>query len=136
MRRRDDKIARAAHIKERTHGTSNEISFSVLDAAKYKETTQRFSLRDLLADRRDMNTQSVSRETGEHVHVKHPTIGRWPVRTLPKVVHAGGEAESGLNGNPLSKQPNAIRLPTHQVIAKRLRPKRRLVLSACLSSKR
>ena len=69
-------------------------------------------------------------------HVKHPTIGRWPVRTLPKVVLAGGEAESGLNGNPLSKQPNAIRLPTHQVIAKRLRPKRRLVLSACPSSKR
>ena len=67
MRRRDDKIARAAHIKERTHGTSNEISFSVLDAAKYKETTQRFSLRDLLADRKDTNTQSVSRETGEHV---------------------------------------------------------------------
>ena len=67
MRRRDDKIARAAHIKERTHGTSNEISFSVLDAAKYKETTQRFSLRDLLANRRDTDTQSVSRETGEHV---------------------------------------------------------------------
>ena len=64
MRRRDDKIARAAHIKERTHGTSNEISFSVLDAAKYKETTQRFSLRDLLAARRDANAQSVSRETG------------------------------------------------------------------------
>ena len=67
MRRRDDKIARAAHIKERTHGTSNEISLSVLDAAKYKETTQRFSLRDLLADRRDARDQSVSRETGEHV---------------------------------------------------------------------
>ena len=67
MRKRDDKIARAAHIKERTHGTSNEISFSVLDAAKYKETTQRFSLRDLLADRRDARDQSVSRETGEHV---------------------------------------------------------------------
>ena len=40
---------------------------SVLDAAKYKETTQRFSLRDLLADRRDARDQSVSRETGEHV---------------------------------------------------------------------
>ena len=40
---------------------------SVLDAAKYKETTQRFSLRDLLADRRDARAQSVSRETGEHV---------------------------------------------------------------------
>ena len=69
-------------------------------------------------------------------HVKHPIIGRWLVRMLPKVVLADGEAESGLNGNPLSKQLNAIRLPTHQVIAKRLRPKRRLVLSACLSSKR
>ena len=66
MRRRDDKIARAAHIKERTHGTSNEISLSVLDAAKYKETTQRFSLRDLLADRRDARNQSVSRETSKH----------------------------------------------------------------------
>lgn len=113
MRRRDDKIARAAHIKERTHGTSNEISFSVLDAAKYKETTQRFSLRDLLANRRDTDTQSVSRETGEHVSREtHPTIGRWPVRMLPKVVLAGGEAESGLNGNPLSK-PTQRNKATH-----------------------
>ena len=92
--------------------------------------------RDLLADRRDTNTQSVSREQANMFHVKHPTIGRWPVRMLPKVVLAGGEAESGLNGNPLSKQPNAIRLPTHQAIAKRLRSKRWLVLSACPSSKR
>ena len=77
MRRRDDKIARAAHIKARTHGTSNEISFSVLDAAKYKETTQRFSLRDLLAGRIDARAQSVSRETGEHVSretSKHGTL--------------------------------------------------------------
>ena len=77
MRRRDDKIARAAHIKARTHGTSNEISFSVLDAAKYKETTQRFSLRDLLADRIDARAQNVSRETGEHVSretSKHGTL--------------------------------------------------------------
>lgn len=34
MRKREDKIARAAHIKRHTEGTSNEISFSVLDAAK------------------------------------------------------------------------------------------------------
>ena len=77
MRRRDDKIARAAHIKARTHGTSNEISFSVLDAAKYKETTQRFSLRDLLAGRIDARAHSVSRETGEHVSretSKHGTL--------------------------------------------------------------
>ena len=136
MRRRDDKIARAAHIKERTHGTSNEISFSVLDAAKYKETTQRFSLRDLLANRRDTDTQSVSRETGEHVSRETSNHRALAGSHAAEVVLAGGEAESGLNGNPLSKQPNAIRLPTHQVIAKRLRPKRRLVLSACLSSKR
>ncbi len=32
--KKESKIARAAHIKSRTHGTSNEISFSVLDAAK------------------------------------------------------------------------------------------------------
>lgn len=30
----EDKITRAAHIKKHTRGTSNEISFSVLDAAK------------------------------------------------------------------------------------------------------
>ena len=69
-------------------------------------------------------------------HVKHPTMGRWPVHMLPNVVLAGGKAESGLNGNSLSKQPNAVRLSTHLVIAKRLRLKRRLVLSACPSSKR
>ena len=69
-------------------------------------------------------------------HVKHPTIGRWPVRMLPKAVLAGGEAESGLSGSPLSKQPNAIRLSMHLVIAKKIRPKRRLLLSACLSNKR
>lgn len=34
MGRLDDKITRAAHIKRHTAGTSNEISFSVLDAAK------------------------------------------------------------------------------------------------------
>lgn len=34
MGRRVDKIAKAAHIKRNTEGTSNEISFSVLDAAK------------------------------------------------------------------------------------------------------
>lgn len=34
MGRREDKITRAAHIKKHTRGTSNEISFSVLDAAK------------------------------------------------------------------------------------------------------
>lgn len=34
MARRDDKLTRAAHIKRHTKGTSNEISFSVLDAAR------------------------------------------------------------------------------------------------------
>lgn len=34
MGKREDKITRAAHIKRHTKGTSNEISFSVLDAAK------------------------------------------------------------------------------------------------------
>ena len=34
MGKHDDKTARAAHIKRHTVGTSNEISFSVLDAAK------------------------------------------------------------------------------------------------------
>lgn len=34
MGRREDKLTRAAHIKRHTIGTSNEISFSVLDAAK------------------------------------------------------------------------------------------------------
>ena len=34
MRRLDEKVSHAAHIKRHTRGTSNEISFSVLDAAK------------------------------------------------------------------------------------------------------
>lgn len=34
MKKLSDKIARAAHIKHHTKGTSNEISFSVLDAAR------------------------------------------------------------------------------------------------------
>ncbi|MFR1639424.1 MAG: hypothetical protein ACLSVD_09775 [Eggerthellaceae bacterium] len=34
MGKLEDKITRAAHIKRHTVGTSNEISFSVLDAAK------------------------------------------------------------------------------------------------------
>lgn len=34
MREHDEKIRRAAHIKARTEGTSNEISLSVLDAAR------------------------------------------------------------------------------------------------------
>ena len=34
MGKHDDKTARAAHIKRHTVGTSNQISFSVLDAAK------------------------------------------------------------------------------------------------------
>ena len=34
MAKQDDKFTRAAHIKRHTKGTSNEISFSVLDAAR------------------------------------------------------------------------------------------------------
>ena len=34
MRKKGDKLAHAAHIKRHTAGTSNEISFSVLDAAR------------------------------------------------------------------------------------------------------
>lgn len=34
MKRRDDRLSLVAHIKRHTKGTSNEISFSVLDAAK------------------------------------------------------------------------------------------------------
>lgn len=34
MARRDRRITQGAHIKRNTHGTSNELSFSVLDAAK------------------------------------------------------------------------------------------------------
>lgn len=34
MRRRSDKLSHAAHVKRSTRGTSNEISFSVLDAAR------------------------------------------------------------------------------------------------------
>lgn len=41
MARKDDKIGRAAHIKAHTEGTSNEISLSVLDAAKHALDSKR-----------------------------------------------------------------------------------------------
>ena len=41
MRNRREKIARAAHIRRNTAGTSNEISFSVLDAAKQAQDADR-----------------------------------------------------------------------------------------------
>lgn len=69
MKHRDDKIARAAHIKARTEGTSNEISFSVLDAAKYAidNERRRFSLSEAIESRqvRRAETLDVSRETSE-----------------------------------------------------------------------
>ena len=69
MKHRDDKIARAAHIKARTEGTSNEISFSVLDAAKYAvdNKRQRFSFREFVSNRaaRRETSSDVSRETSE-----------------------------------------------------------------------
>ena len=145
MRRRDDKIARAAHIKERTHGTSNEISFSVLDAAKYKETTQRFSLRDLLAARRDANAQSVSRETGEHVsretsghkasvgsHANENGAGRrrsgvWLKRKSTKQATQRNKAlhASGYSEGASSQAPAAKRMSIEEEIARRKASRRK-----------
>ena len=49
MAKQDDKFTRAAHIKRHTKGTSNEISFSVLDAAR--ETLDDKRNRDGVASR-------------------------------------------------------------------------------------
>ena len=67
MSRKNDKLARAAHIKARTVGTSNEISFSVLDAAKQAmdEGKPSPSYSNWLALRSDAakGAEDVSRET-------------------------------------------------------------------------
>lgn len=80
MKHRDDKIARAAHIKARTEGTSNEISFSVLDAAKYAvdNKRQRFSFHEFVSNRaaRRETSSDVSRETSEGSPSKASRIRR------------------------------------------------------------
>lgn len=143
MRRRDDKIARAAHIKERTHGTSNELSFSVLDAAKYKETTQRFSLRDLLADRRGEDVQSVSRETSDHRALagshavesaaRRRRSGVWFKRKSAKqatqrkkALHASGYSEEASSQTPAV----AKRMSIEQEIARRKARRRKGKIAA------
>ncbi len=77
MSRKNDKLARAAHIKARTVGTSNEISFSVLDAAKQAmdEGRPSPSYSNWLALRSDAakGAEDVSRETSsaEKLHFDH-----------------------------------------------------------------
>lgn len=41
MKKNEDKVARAAHLKKHTVGTSNEISFSVLDAMRNAATDEK-----------------------------------------------------------------------------------------------
>ncbi len=77
MSRRDNKLARAAHIKARTVGTSNEISFSVLDAAKQAidEGKPSPSYSNWLSDRLETKKEAedVSRETSsaQELHFDH-----------------------------------------------------------------
>ena len=69
MRNTNEKIARAAHIKPRTAGTSNEISFSVLDAASQGLNTSfpnsdNYGKTVEFAGRKDV-ASDVSRETSD-----------------------------------------------------------------------
>lgn len=87
MAKRDDKLTHAAHIKRHTVGTSNEISFSVLDAAKNaldggdgKEEAPRFgrvSLFTLPARRKKLagtptKESGLPLSTGDFVSVEEP----------------------------------------------------------------
>lgn len=69
MRKLDEKVSNAVHVKRHTRGTSNEISFSVLDAAKNSQ-----------------DEPSGSRKTPDHPilgAISMFTLGRWkkPIST-------------------------------------------------------
>ena len=69
MKKLDEKVSNAVHIKRHTRGTSNEISFSVLDAAKNAQ-----------------DEPSSSRRAPQHPilgAISMFTLGRWkkPIRT-------------------------------------------------------
>ena len=78
MRNHNEKIARAAHIKPRTAGTSNEISFSVLDAAKQGQDVSAPKRDNLVwnngAAGRNQVASDVSRETSEDYLFAKPAI--------------------------------------------------------------
>ncbi len=139
MKRKDDKLARAAHIKARTEGTSNEISFSVLDAAKYAmdNDRRRFSAVDFLPRRKrtDDDAVDVSRETStastrEHSYVaakeqpqrkcSHP---RLPGKDGRQSAHSSAETNRCA---ALPKQSSsAKRLSIEEEIARRKARRRR-----------
>ena len=139
MKRKDDKLARAAHIKARTEGTSNEISFSVLDAAKYAmdNNRRRFSAADFLPRRKrtDDDVVDVSRETSttqkserSHEVVKEPPRKKRSHHLLPsksrrKSVHASVEANR--SAAPPKQPPSAKRLSIEEEIARRKARRRR-----------
>lgn len=122
MKHKDDKIARAAHIKARTEGTSNEISFSVLDAAKYAIDNNRggFSAVDLLPRRKrtSKETADVSRETSAATRREHSRLDEKKPTRGKSTRHRFSDKR--VHRQEKSKTRSAAALPEQTASAKRL----------------
>ena len=155
MKRRDDKIARAAHIKARTEGTSNEISLSVLDAAKCAADNERsrFSVAEMLARPRHRARESsdVSRETSEEPRSENTRKrstseggrgknrkgskrkeARQARRLKQKEAAAPLHAESGVSAKRLSIEEEIARRKARRRLGRALALSVVSVVSACL----
>lgn len=97
MVRSDDKLARAAHIKRHTIGTSNEISLSVLDAARNQlDAGRELGKEDLRKVRRGFSLPRKPRQ----IAVSGPAKGHTPT--------------GGLHGRPRSQHGSwAARVADH-----------------------
>ena len=135
MSRKNDKLARAAHIKARTVGTSNEISFSVLDAAKQAmdEGRPSPSYSNWLAARPGATEEAedVSRETSSagKIHFDHEEDELFAYKPRYDENHPGPSREkSDAIRNPFNKESDAAcggRARIEQEIARRKKRRKR-----------
>ena len=99
MRNTNDKIARAAHIKPRTAGTSNEISFSVLGAASQginasSSSSENYGKTVEFAGRKDI-VSDVSRETSDDYVFRKASAAMSAARQASSSDMYGGNNEPG-----------------------------------------
>lgn len=134
MGKREEKITRAAHIKKHTRGTSNEISFSVLDAAKdaldsgandKKEHAPRFGRIALftLPGRRKKPAPTPTKERGLHLSTGDfvSVDGASPASKVATVTPVSRETDQQIKNSVGFPVPAAKVAPT---LAQPAKPKR------------
>lgn len=125
MSRQEDKIGRAAHLKRHTVGTSNEISFSVLDAAK--NAIDPSSEKD--RGPRVSTSRPVSLFTLPH-HQKKTVASPMKQRGLP---HGGSSfASSATSYSTRAYSDGARRSPEEEISRRKVRRRRHRMLAATL----